>query len=282
MVLHYKLQQYINKILNSKNHPHLLIYGPEGSGKKYLLKNALKINNFNNYSYEKLEYKKNKTNYLFDSYNINKYKSIFKEIIHDICKSVIQNNIIHIFITNSEQLHSQILNFLRKFLEFNFEICRFIFFTNTLVGQFQPIKSRCLFIRVPYPPIEEYKKFIHHQCKNISISYENTFLDERNIQKMLDILLLRSIKADFNDNIDIFCKNILDNINDHKKINILVHNIIKNGYDSREVMKKFALYVHKQEIYKIIAKYDHLLAMGYRELVHMEALFYNIHLLLKK
>ena len=49
--------------------------------------------------------------------------------------------------------------------------------------------------------------------------------------------------------------------------------------DGEEHFKKIA---EAYEVYKLVTEHDHKLAMGYRELIHMEALFYDIHLLLKK
>ena len=73
----------------------------------------------------------------------------------------------------------------------------------------------------------------------------------------------------------------IDNIDNYSKIQELVREIVKNGFDCREIMKTFADYACKQEVYKLVTEHDHKLAMGYRELIHMEALFYDIHLLLK-
>ena len=275
------LQEYINNIIKSNNYDHFLIHGAHGSGKKTLFKTALHVKNLVNYKFEKFIYKKEGSNYFFDSYYINIYRHDFLIFIKEICSTDFDYKK-HIFITNSEFIQPQIYEFLRRFLEVNCENNKFFFICCSIRGPIEAIKSRCLFIRVPYPDIKEYEIFIKKECRKIGIKYKKQFLKERNIQKMLDILLLESIGAEYIDNIQIFCKNIIDNIDNYTKIQELVREIVKNGFDCREIMKTFADYICNQEVYKLVTEHDHKLAMGYRELIHMEALFYDIHLLLKK
>ena len=279
--MHHQLQNYINNIIDKGNYNHFLVHGPKGSGKKTLFKNALNIKNLYNFNYEKLQYKKYSNNYFFDSYYINKYKQHFIKFIKEICNSNINEFIKHIFITNCEFIQRQIYDFLRKFLETGYDTNCFIFICSSSQGAIETIKSHCLFIRVPYPSNEEYYTFINQQCKISGIPFKKSFMNEKNIQKLLDIILLENIGAEYIDNIQLFCENVLDNIKDYKKIQELVQNIVKNGYNSREVMKFFGNYMCDIRIYKLVTEYDHKLALGYRELLHMEALFYQIHLLLK-
>ena len=279
-MIHTKLQEHLNSIIKSNNYNHLLVHGPHGSGKKTLLKTAINIKRLINYEYEKFIYKKEGANYFFDSYYINKYKHDFLNFIKELCSTDFDYKK-HIILTNSEFIQPYIYNFLRRFLEVNCENNKFIFVCSSIRGPIEAIKSRCLFIRVGYPDIKDYEVFTKKECTKIGILYKPHFLKERNIQKMLDILLLESIGAEYVDNIQIFCKNIMDNIDNYSKIQELVREIVKNGFDCREIMKTFADYAYKQEVYKLVTEHDHKLAMGYRELIHMEALFYDIHLLLK-
>jgi len=274
------LQEHLHKYINSQNYNHLLVHGPHGSGKKTLLKSALNIRTLINYEYDKFIYKKEGPNYFFDSYYINKYKHDFLIFIKELCSTDFDYKK-HIILTNSEFIQPQIYEFLRRFLEVNCENNKFIFVCSSIRGPIEAIKSRTLFIRVPYPDIKDYEIFIKKECKKIGVKYRPQFLKERNIGKMLDILLLESIGAEYIDNIQNFCKNILDNIDNYSKIQELVREIVKNGFDCREIMKTFADYACTQDIYKLVTEHDHKLAMGYRELIHMEALFYDIHLLLK-
>jgi hypothetical protein len=62
---------------------------------------------------------------------------------------------------------------------------------------------------------------------------------------MLDILLLESIGAEY-----------IDNIDNYSKIQELVREIVKNGFDCREIMKTFADYACKQEVYKLVTEHD--------------------------
>ena len=273
-MIHTTLQERLNNIIKTNNYNHFLVHGPHGSGKKTLFKTALNIRSLTNYEYDKFIYKKEGTNYFFDSYYINKYKHDFIIFIKELCSTDFDYKK-HIFITNSELIQPQIYEFLRRFLEINCENNKFIFVCCSIRGSIEAIKSRTLFIRVGYPDIKEYEVFTKKECKKIGVQYRPQFLKERNIQKMLDILLLESIGAEYVDNIQIFCKNIMDNIDNYSKIQELVREIVKNGFDCREIMKTFADYACKQEVYKLVTEHDHKLAMGYRELIHMEALFYE-------
>jgi len=278
--MHTDLHKYINNIINSKNYNHFIVHGPHGSGKKHLFKKALNIKKCYNYEQDKLQYKKCDSNYFFDSYYINKYKKGFIKFIKEICDSDFDYKK-HIFITNSEFVQSQILDFLRKFMEMNCEYNKFIFICCSIRGPIGAIHSRCLFIRVPFPSPEEYLIFAKQQCKIAGVKFNPLFLKDKNIQKLQDIILLESIGADYNDNIATFCEDIMINIDDYPKIQELVKEIVKNGFDCREIMKTFADHLCRQDVYKLVTEYDYKLALGYRELIHMEALFYNIHLLLK-
>ena len=278
--MHRRLHDQLNNIFNSTNYNHILLHGPKGSGKKYLIRKTLKISSLNNLEYDKLLYKKQNSVYFFDSYYINKYKKHFITFIKEICESDFDYKK-HIIITNTELIQPHIFNFLRRFLEVNCENNKFIFICNSLRGSLEAIRSRCINLRVPYPSQEEYALFIKGFCKKSGVEYRTSFLKEKDIGKLQDIILLEHIGAEYVDNVQDFCSDIMENIKDYPKIQELVRNIIKNGFDSREVMKTFADYVYRQDVYRLVAEHDYKLALGYRELIHMESLFYQVHLLLK-
>ena len=274
-----KVQTYLTKIFNTTNYNHLFIHGPTGCGKKTLLYKSLGAKHLTEYNYEKLEYKKWDCNYFIHASNINKYKKHFISIVKDITETNIGGSLQHICILNSDNLHHQILYFLRRFLETSTETTRFIFVSSSCRGPISAIRSRCMFIRVPYPPINEYRTFIMKYCKKHCVKFEEHYLSIQNISVSIDIIFLASIGAEYIDNVKKFCLFAKENIKNNNEVSVELHTIIKEGYSCQDIIKQYSLLCNDSKSIQILAKYDHLMCIGYRELIHMEALFYKLSLI---
>ena len=275
-----KVDSYLQNIFKTKNYNHLFLHGPPGSGKKTLIYKALGVTRLTEYSYEKINYKKWSRHYFFHSMDINKNKKHFVELIKDILDTNIEqdNGTQNIVILSSDHLQEFILNFLRRFLETSTETSRFIFINTSCRGPIQAIRSRCLFIRVPYPSKDTYRIFIKKECKKQGITYKEEYLETRNMNVLMDKLLLENIGAEYIDNIENFCIYVKENINDYLKIQLALRNIIKEGHLCQDIIKRLSLYFNDSESIKIIADHDHKMCLGYRELIHMESLLYSLHL----
>lgn len=166
--------------------PHLIISGPDGGGKKTLLKFFLQslyddsINKLNKIKYHittsastKKEVDILQSNYhiIIEPTNTNQDKYILQEVIKkyamhksfDIFKS--KRNFKTIVIYNIEKLSSNSQSALRRTMEIYANKCRFIMVCNNLSKVFDPLRSRCRTFCVALPS----PKIINRIITNISI-----------------------------------------------------------------------------------------------------------------
>jgi len=179
--------------INYSNLPNILIYGEEGSCKKTLI--YIFFKNVPKYKL-KLEYKiNNKTiNYMIyhskyyieiDLSQLENYKKyILINFIKEInsTKRISDNNNKIIIIHNIHLLNIDDQFILRKIIEKNIKICRFILISNTINNLIEPIKSRCFLIKTPGFTKSFVKKKI-----NLIIKKEKIKINNKNLNKLLDI-----------------------------------------------------------------------------------------------
>tara|TARA_B110000285_G_C15131865_1_gene624146 strand:+ start:2602 stop:3636 length:1035 start_codon:yes stop_codon:yes gene_type:complete len=191
-------QKYKNVIgffqnINYYNLPNILIYGEEGSCKKTLVYMFFK--NIPKYKLN-LEYKINNTivNYMIyhskhyieiDLSQLENYKKyILINFIKEInsTKKISDDNNKIIIIHNIHLLNIDDQFILRKIIEQNIKICRFILISNTINNLIEPIKSRCFLIKTPGFT----KSFIKKKI-NLIIKKEKIKITKKNLNKLLDV-----------------------------------------------------------------------------------------------
>jgi replication factor C subunit 3/5 len=179
--------------INYYNLPNILIYGEEGSCKKTLIYMFFK--NIPKYKL-KLEYKINNKiiNYMIyhskhyieiDLSQLENYKKyILINFIKEInsTKKISDNNNKIIIIHNIHLLNIDDQFILRKIIEQNIKICRFILISNTINNLIEPIKSRCFLIKTPGFT----KSFIKKKI-NLIIKKEKIKITKKNLNKLLDV-----------------------------------------------------------------------------------------------
>lgn len=154
------------------NFPHLLVYGPEGCGKEYIVNKLLE----NIYGKKSIEL--NEVEYIISGYSNTKTKVVIKqsnhhiviepnnngfdkyliqEIIEDYAKIEILSILKYkklfkvVIIDKIDDLSYYAQASLRRTMEKYANTCKFIFISNQLSKINEPLKSRCLVIRVPLP-----------------------------------------------------------------------------------------------------------------------------------
>ena len=154
------------------NFPHLLVYGPEGCGKEYIVNKLLE----NIYGKKSIEL--NEVEYTISGYSSTKTKVLIKqsnhhiviepnnngfdkyliqEIIEDYAKIEILSILKYkklfkvVIIDKIDDLSYYAQASLRRTMEKYANTCKFIFISNQLSKINEPLKSRCLTIRVPLP-----------------------------------------------------------------------------------------------------------------------------------
>jgi replication factor C subunit 3/5 len=303
---------------NYANLPHLLFYGPEGCGKEFLIEMLLEkiftkksvmvqeteytINGYSNVK-TKVMIKQSKHHIVIEPNNNGFDKYLIHEIIEDYAQSEIlqvlrYKHLYKIVIINLiDNLSYYAQASLRRTMEKYANTCKFIFISNQLSKVHEPLKSRCMMIRVPAPTDMMIMSII------MNISYkEKIKLTGDNIKKivqqsknniniaigMLELLL-------YNVPYDISWHNIIDNIceliNDKSQYNKKgISNIVEDirgllyqlyitnisfNIIIKEIMNKMIMNINDMNIkYKIIdvtSKYENRIALGTRHIVHLEA-----------
>jgi replication factor C subunit 3/5 len=178
------------------NFQHLIIYGPPGSNKEYIVNKLLE----NIYGKEEIELKdieytisgysntnvkiiiKQSKNHIIIEPNSNGFdKYLIQEIIQNYAKSKILNIINQtkmfkiIIINKIYNLSYYAQASLRRTMEKYSNICKFILITDQLSKIINPLISRCLIIRIPLATNEEiFENLLYVSLKeNLKISYKN-------------------------------------------------------------------------------------------------------------
>ena len=154
------------------NFPHLLVYGPEGCGKEYIVnklleniygKKAIELNEveytISGYSNTKTKVmiKQSNRHIVIEPNNNGFDKYLIQEIIEDYAKTEMLNILKYkklfkvVIIDMIDDLSYYAQASLKRTMEKYANTCKFIFISNQLSKINEPLKSRCLIIRVPLP-----------------------------------------------------------------------------------------------------------------------------------
>ncbi len=303
------------------NLPHLLIYGPDGCGKEYIVENLLEkiftkksvelqeteytINGYSN-TKTKVMIKQSKHHIVIEPNNNGFDKYLIQEIIEDYAKTEILHvlkykHLYKIVIINSiDNLSYYAQASLRRTMEKYADSCKFIFISNQLSKIHEPLKSRCLMVRIPLPT----DNMLASIALNIGLLEKihltgSDIIDivkksNNNINKMFWYLELKRYKVpvehSWHDMIDIITDNVLNKKNyTIKKLpdvikelrdilyqlfitNIDFHTIIKEIMNN--IKNKLTNYNMTHKLYYIIeetSKFENRISQGTRHIVHLEA-----------
>jgi replication factor C subunit 3/5 len=300
------------------NFPHLLVYGPEGCGKEYIIKNLLekifgkKSIEVNEVEYTISGYSNTKTKVLIKQSNhhiiiepnnngFDKY--LIQEIIEDYAKTEILSILKYkklfkvVIINLIDNLSYYAQASLRRTMEKYANTCKFIFISNQLSKINEPLKSRCLLIRVPLPTNE----MILNVILNISTKEQITLSmndikdimvnSDNNIDKTIWLLEVKKCKiTDTSNWTDILHKivtivttkenyttvNMLDLIKDMRE---LLYILFITNIDFHIIIRKLLLLLlkkidgikNKYELVSITSKFEYRISQGTRQIIHMEA-----------
>lgn len=321
------LSEYIynknkKKVNLYKNIPNILIYGLEGTGKKSLINCLIKkIYNLDEIILKKSIYKIN--GYGNNSVDVEIYHSPYhiiiepfntgfdKYLIQGVIKEYIKNKLISldgsnyykiIFINKIDTLSYYAQTSLRCTMEKYSNYCKFILCGKNISKIIDPIKSRCLFIKIPRPTyndiinliltinykekkiiskdqlynlVKNYNRNIKQIIWNLNLIYFNTS-DNNIVNNSIDYIYNLII------NVDDIIKNIklirdrlyllfISNIDFTLLLNKLLLKLNSNIYDNKSY-----------EINKIISDADFNIATGKRVVIHFENAINNLIYILNK
>jgi len=303
------------------NLQHLVVYGPKGCGKEYIVENFLKkiygnietndieytITGYSN-TKEKVMIKQSKYHILIEPNNNGFDKYLIQEIIQEYAKA--ENLTIFkykklfkiVVINKIDNLSYSAQASLRRTMEKYADICKFIFICDQLSKVIEPLRSRCLLIRVPLPTkdqivesllqisvreninisIDEYNKILDncdHQVNNAIWMLESKRLGIKNENSWTDVIdqmvnLFFEIGVLNNDNLT----NFLKKIREYFYILFITNLDIKKILNSfmTEFVKKVDNLDLKFEVINIVSEYEVRICEGTRYIVHIEAMMIKL------
>ncbi len=300
------------------NLPHLLFYGAEGCGKEFIIQNLLEkiftkksvelqdteytINGYSN-TKTKVMIKQSKHHIVIEPNNNGFDKYLIQEIIEEYAKTEILHvlkykHLYKIVVINTiDNLSYYAQASLRRTMEKYADSCKFIFISNQLSKIHEPLKSRCLMVRVPLPT----NNILLSIALNIGFK-ENISLDGKDIINIIN-------KSNNNINklfwyLELKKNNVSNDVSWYKLIDIIVDELLnKNNYTIKnlpDLIKQirellYQLFITNIDFHIIIkeimnniknkidnnilkyhiieetSKFENRIAQGTRHIVHLEA-----------
>ncbi|KAG4305978.1 hypothetical protein PORY_000888 [Pneumocystis oryctolagi] len=220
MHFHEKLSQTLKALAKSSDFPHLLVYGPSGSGKKTRILATLR--ELYGSGVEKLKIdqktflsssnKKIKINMISSNYHLEFTPSdsgnYDRMVIQDLLKEIAQTQQVDIsakqrfkvvIINESDHLTGEAQAALRRTMEKYYPNLRLILLANSTSKIMAPIQSRCFLIRVAAPTLDEITIVLKHVASKEHFSIPDKLCDKialdskRNLRRAL--LMLEAIYA---------------------------------------------------------------------------------------
>ena len=296
---------------------HLLIHGPEMSGKKTIINAFLRekydINNIkeinepikvNSSNTINVKYYSSENHFIINPYLYNLYDKIIVQIlIKNIAKTKNVNNNLYktIIILNSDYLTIEAQNSLRRTFEIYMNNCRFILIAKSITKIIKPLNSRTLKIRCKKPKSDDIKYLIEKTINKYNFNLtENEILEiiyksKLNIETAL-LLLELIIKFKKNiyeinlpkDNTYILVDKILnsEDINSFLKYKDVFYKMTINNINSTTIIKNIVnnlLKINtisnekKHKIIKLSTYYQHQMSIGSKEFFYVETLLLELY-----
>jgi replication factor C subunit 3/5 len=311
---------------NYNSMPNLLIHGPPGSGKHTLIKLLLEdiydltVNNvftekYNIYGYGncvvEVDIEQSKYHLVIEPNN----SALDKYLIQEVVKKYAKKKLINIsynqfpyrivFINNVDNLNYLGQTSLRCTMERYHKTCRFILCGNQISKIIDPIRSRCLDIRIPAPNNKEMTDLIYHillsERKLISPKKINKIVIDGggNIKKTLWLLQMSFYKiTDFEVSWENSLDKIIELMKNFKKTNLTInkdlilttrdvlYNIFTTNIPCIEILHQLVnkIIVSKyfdaillSEILVIVSETETRLNKGKRSIIHLDACICKIY-----
>jgi replication factor C subunit 3/5 len=300
------------------NFQHLIVYGPVGSGKEYLINKLLeKIYGKQGVELKEVEYtvsgysntktkimiKQSKHHIIIEPNSNGFDKYLIQEIIQDYAKSELLNILKNrklfkvVIINKIDNLSYYAQASLRRTMEKYSSSCKFILISDQLSKIIEPIRSRCLMIRVPLPSDEQILETLLHICKkeNFDLPWEKLkeIIDnsDNKVNHAIWLLEMYRYGIKYEKNWEYVIDDIVENIiNPENQNNKKLYSVIKKIREQfyilfitnistqiiiRKIMLKLLESVDdlklKYFIIDITSIFEQRLSQGTRHIIHMEA-----------
>lgn len=318
-IFHLDILNILKIISNDNSIPHIVFYGPLGSGKRLLIKKFLEmlydsdinketdtiytINGSGN-TEKSVIIKQSNYHIVIEPQDNNFDKFLVQHIVKEYAKKIplnafkTQKSFKVVLINNMDKLSYYAQTSLRRTMEKYSYICRFIMWTNSLSKIIEPIRSRCMCIRVNSPSYDELFNLlfmINFKDKlNMSL-YDYTYIInncDRNIKKTLWLLELQKYGLVYNNSLKSVINLILEDIKNNNIDNIreLLYKLIVANINCSDIVVLLTkglckLNLSIYDLYKIIeaaSLYEYNIVRGRRDIIHMEAFVFAVINILSK
>jgi replication factor C subunit 3/5 len=326
-----QLIKQTDNYIRYSNFQHLIVYGPDGCSKDYLINKLLgQIFGENSVELKDVEYtvcgysntktkimiKQSKHHIIIEPNSNGFDKYLIQEIIQDYAKSELLNILKNrklfkvVIINKIDNLSYYAQASLRRTMEIYSNSCKFILISDQLSKIIEPLRSRCLLVRVPLPSREQILNTLLYICnkENITINFNNLYtIIQNSDNKMSHAILLLEL---YNNNIkygndwEIVIESIINNIinatiDNSKKLYKIIKIIREQFYilfitniSTQLILRKIMLKLIsktnnlqlKYNIINITSIFEQRLSQGTRHNIHSEAyiirliyLFTNYH-----
>ena len=300
------------------NFQHLIVYGPSGSGKEYLINKLLeKIYGKQGVELKEVEYtvsgysntktkimiKQSKHHIIIEPNSNGFDKYLIQEIIQDYAKSELLNILKNrklfkvVIINKIDNLSYYAQASLRRTMEKYSNSCKFILISDQLSKIIEPIRSRCLMIRVPLPSNEQILETLLHICKkeNLNIPWiklkEIMDNSDNKVNHAIWLLEMYKYGITYEKNWEYVIDNIVENIinpdnQNNKKLYSVIKKIREQFYilfitniSTQMIIRKIMIRLLesvenlklKYFIIDITSIFEQRLSQGTRHIIHMEA-----------
>lgn len=266
---HKNLIDLLNVMSKDEAIPHIIFYGPEGAGKKTIIRLFLEM------LFDKTVHKTKDTAYKVtgsgnkttiekvkqSNYHITidpKNNNFDRYLIHDIVKEYAKRKSLNVFqttrifkivlINNLDNMSYYAQTSLRRTMERYNDKCRFVMWCKSLSKVITPLQSRCICLRVPSPEDDEIFQYLFKISvkENISLSLDQ-YVDiiknsNGNIKKALWELefykFSYDVNTDYYESLNKIVELLLE-LNLHNVIGIrnIIHNLMITNYNGSTIMR---------------------------------------------
>ena len=315
-MFHHGILDRLRRMSNDNAIPHIILYGPEGVGKRTIIRLFLKelygpsVENIKDVKYKitgsgntttEVNVKQSNHHIVIHPYNNNFDRYFVQTIVKEYARKLTIFNFTKkssfktVYIDNVGNMSYYAQTSLRRTMEMYSDSCRFIMWTDTFSKVIDPIQSRCLCIRVNAPTKDEMFKWLMDVSirKRINISmYE--YIDilkhsERSIKEPLWILSLRERGLDYKNtiykSIDTLANILIDNSLDKvPEMRLTIYDMLITYISPNKIIRMLTdaiclkdLGFNKiNEIVQNAAKFEHRLLNARRSIIHLDAFLVNV------
>lgn len=311
ITFHNEIIKHLIQMSKDSAVPHVLLYGPDGSGKRTIARLFLEnifddgINDTSDVTYtingssntlSNITIKQSPYHLVIEPTNNNFDKYIVQNIVKEYAKRIPLNvytttKSFKIVVINDVEKFSYYAQMsLRRTMEKYSQTCRFLMICNSISKLIEPLRSRCVCIRVPYPTDVEITNTILTICFyekfDISLAEIQNIISHANgnikqaLWKLEFIVRKIPLNIQYIETINQIIQILITKeLSEVTRIRAMIYDIITINIPGRVIIQTIMLKLCEQneisdmQKYNIIhraAKYEHKMVIGRREAIQLD------------